>query len=238
MFWIPYVPCRPCGRIAQFWRRAGLGIAATLIFGALSAGSATAQSVPIGPFVGNRAETWEEFPNFLEGGFHLLPDPTSILEGDALLANTDLTIYEPFVADASLGLSGFAQTADGTKGLLVGDLDPNATLTLTGPVTDFGAYWGAETFGGLSSVVLNFYNANNGLIATASFDYNHEDTGDGALDWHGWHFAVPVQSLTFTGSNVALDGIQANAVPEGNFALLPAAFLAALCVCRRRHRAG
>lgn len=173
---------------------------------------ARAQVTAVSPFTGTLTETWEGFPNYQNNGFNPLSNPTPILGGFARIFNPGLFIYEPGTVDASLGLSGFAQTSDGVKGLQVGSDDPLTTIKFASPVTKFGAYWGAQTFGGATTIDLEFFNASHKSFATLSFDYNHEESGDGGLDWHGWTSTTPFSSLTFTGNQVAIDGLQS--VPE------------------------
>ena len=136
------------------------------------------------------------------------------MNGGASISNSNLTIYEPVAADADLGLSGFAAASDGVRGVFINPTSAVTTLTLNAPIADFGAYWGAETFGVSASVGLDFYDASGSLLGSDSFTYNHEATADGGLDWHGWHFSAGVGKIQINGSSIALDGLQANAVPE------------------------
>ena len=117
-----------------------------LAFGAAQR-PALADVTSIASFAGGESENWESFPNYLDGGFHTLNDPTSLMNGGASLSNSNLTIYEPVAADADLGLSGFAATSDGVRGVFINPTSAVTTLTLNAPIADFGAYWGAETFG-------------------------------------------------------------------------------------------
>ncbi len=208
-------------------KRSGYGLLLSVLF----AGSlcvlltpARAQITAVSPYRGTFAETWEGFPNYEDNGFNPLPTPTPILGGFARISNPGLFIYQPGTVDASLGLSGFAQTSDGVKGLQVGADDPVTTITFASPITKFGAYWGAQTFGGATTIDLEFFDAAHKSFATLSFDYNHEISADGGLDWHGWTSTTPFSSLTFTGNQVAIDGLQS--VPEPGLV----GMLAALCV--------
>ena len=206
----------------------------SLAFGAAAPLSALAGVTSIAPFAGSQSENWESFPNYIDGGFHTLNDPTSIMNGKASISNSSLTIYEPIAADADLGLSGFAATSDGVHGLFINPISDLTTLTLNAPIADFGAYWGEETFGIGTSIGLDFYSAAGSLLGSDSFIYNHEATADGGLDWHGWHFSEGVNRIQINGSSIALDGLQANAVPEPSAPLF--ALSGALLLLLRRRR--
>ena len=182
---------------------------------------ARAQLASITPFAGNRMEDWESFPNFNDPAFHLLANTSSIMGGKATVNNDLMTIFESFVADASLGNSGFATPKDGAKGLKVSDTAVEPLIfVFSEPLTDFEAYWGAETTGSPITVSLSFFDPMGNLFATNAFDYDREIFGDGVLEWHGWSSSQPIGRVDILGVGVAVDSLQAQAVPEASsFAL-------------------
>lgn len=183
------------------------------VFASLSTLAMAADSLAtitaVGPFRGNLGETWESFNNALRPIFHYLPGHTSIMGGGATIANNYMVIYEPGVANLDLVSSGRAQVSDGVKGMGVYRSGQTAVITFLHPIFDFGAYWGSVTFGAPEAVSIRF-----GDGSTTSFTYEKRDA-TGALDWHGWHFSAGISSLSYSGTCVVIDGLQANApIPE------------------------
>jgi hypothetical protein len=211
------------------------------------AGAAHAGIISIGPFAGSLTETWESFPNYtVPVRPTLLPNPTAIMGGAAMISHPFMAVYEPTVSLAffDLNTSGFAQVADGSKGIgshSIASLSSSRTTTITflSPISAFGAFWGALTGGGIgdpNTVVLDFFDVFGNPIGTDSFAYSHSSLGDGRLDWHGWQSSIPVGSLTYTGDFVAVDGLQADAVPEPGTLLLLGSGLASILALRQSHR--
>lgn len=192
----------------------------------------------IGPFVGELTEDWEWFPN--PSVWPFLPDPTEIMGGAATISAPIMAVYEAFDPDPppgsspffiGLGTSGMAQVAEGNQGMLSGPDGAIVTLVFEAPIRRFGSFWGATTstnptFGTDPAIIeLSYYDEMGSLVASTSFSYTRSQaqgyTADGMLEWHGWHFDVPVLSIAFSGNFVALDGMQADFVPEpGTMTLL------------------
>ena len=214
----------------------------------LAAGAAHAAIISIGPFAGSLTETWESFPNYtVPVRVTFLPNPTAIMGGAAMISHPFMVVYEPAVPLAFFDFftSGLAQVADGSKGMgsaaISGSPQSNATtiITFLSPIDAFGAFWGSLTGGGRGdpvTVVVDFFDVFGNPIGTDSFSYSHSSVGDGRLDWHGWQSSIPVGSLTYTGLDVAVDGLQADAVPEPGTLLLLGSGLASILALRQSHR--
>ncbi len=197
-----------------------------MLFIAFSFTSAPAVAAVIGiaPFVGGWSETWESRSNYLTPFFHVESNPTLIMGGHATLGFPDnpfsssdvMAVYQPS-AGAGYIIGGIgARVSDGTKGLGIDVLGVPVSISFALSVSDFGAYWGTGTpSNGLS---ISFFGSNGQSLAPAEFfSYTRNGSfpgGDGVLEWHGWHSDEPIQRVDFSGSFVAIDGLQANPVPE------------------------
>lgn len=193
-----------------------------------------------GPFVGNIQESWEGFD------IGVLTNPTGIMDGSATIENDGagggvMKIYNTGTNSFGLGGSGTAQTADGAQGMGVNDLFPlpsTTTITLSTPVSAFGAYWAAATDGtNPATVTVTFFTSDN-TSDTVNFQYYN---ASGALQWHGWSAALneTIQMIEYEGSGVVVDSLQAlAAVPEPSTLVLFVLGLAgaAGCVLRRGSR--
>jgi hypothetical protein len=181
----------------------------------------------IGPFTGTSSETWESFNDYLTGPRYLAA-PTSIMGGRALISSSLMSVYLTNSARSfGLGDSGNAQVADGTKGMGLDGFAQTATITFLDPVTDFGAYWGANTPPTPATVSL--------LFSDGSFEsFTYSAPHDGALVWHGWHFETGITSISYSGDFVAVDGLQANVIPEPATTLLGALGVGLLFLRRLR----
>jgi hypothetical protein len=186
----------------------------SVIFAVFS-GASVAQSQSTfsstGPFTGTMSEGWESFPIFT-GTY--LANPTSIMSGNAMIANSKMAIYQS--GNAFLGTSGRAQVADGTRGLMLNYFAQTATITWNTPITEFGSYFAASTLPNADPaiVTVSFFGQSAALLNTETFTYSHSATSDGGLDWHGWLSTEPVYSISFQGDFLVLDGLQAVTVPE------------------------
>jgi hypothetical protein len=168
-------------------------------------GSASAALNPIGPFTGTLSETWESFPHYSPDAYYLA-DPTTIMGGGATISSPSMVIYEPgAVAPFGLGQNGLATVSDGAKGMGLNGGFETAAISFLNPVSDFGAYWGD----GFGDVTLEFSDG-----SSASFSYSRPPPGDGVLEWHGWNSTIGITDVSYTGFYVAIDGLQANLVPE------------------------
>ena len=152
------------------------------------------------------------------------------MNGGATFSSPFAQIYEPGVAEANLSNNGNAQVSDGIHGVALDGIEQSATLTFNNPINAFGAYWGAADIVTTPALVsLTFYDDNDNLIATDSFNYAKPGTGE--LDWHGWQSSVSVKKITYSGDFVTADGFQANnntnhSIPEpGTLALVTLAGL-------------
>jgi len=179
------------------------------------------------PFVGNLTETWESFQNYVVAG--PLPNPTVIMGGGALISNLNMNVYEPGAGPSptyyprwGLGDSGLAQVSDGAKGLGVYG-DASTSITFTTPVSNFGAFWAESSVGtsesNPASVTVSFFDVFDDPIDVVTFTYNHTQTHDGGLDWHGWSSPIGIKRVVFESSSwypqaIAVDGLQADTVPE------------------------
>jgi hypothetical protein len=92
------------------------------------------------------------------------------------------------------------------------------TISFSQPVVAFGAYWGSGVncrgFAD-AATILTFQDVNGNVIGSDSFFYD----SDGPLEWAGYTFATPVQTITRTASDgeegFAVDGLQATVAPSG-----------------------
>lgn len=207
----------------------------------------------IGPFVGELTEDWESFPNPPTEGPLILPSPTAIMGGGATVAAPFMQVYEynpdfkpgTFYHFFALGTSGTARVADGNQGMGFNARPGTATLVFDVPVIRFGSFWGAytssnPTFGTDPAIIeMSFFDDLGNLIGSTSFPYTRSVaqgyTADGVLEWRGWRFDVPVQSITYTGNFVVVDGMQADLIPEPHALAL---LLFGLVFSRRRGRKG
>ena len=198
------------------------GFVAALLLGANTRAAVT----PIGPFTGSLSETWESFNDYLTGPRYLA-DPTSIMGGGAFISNSLMSVYLTNSSRSfGLGSSGNAQVADGAKGMGLDGFAQTATITFVNPVVDFGGYWGANTPPTPATVSL--------LFSDGSLEgFTYSSPGLGILEWHGWHFATGITSISYSGDFVVVDGLQANVIPEPATAVLGALGVG-LLVLRRR----
>jgi hypothetical protein len=148
--------------------------------------------------------------------------------GAAAFSSPYSFIYEPGVLDFSLGSSGNPQVSDGLKGMVYAWVAPAPRIVFTEPVVRFGAFWGALTdpllFGDPALVTVAFLDDEDGMIGNAVFEYTRSGTQDGLLEWHGWASETPIRTIVYSEEVVAMDGLQANLVPEP-------AFILPLCCC-------
>lgn len=165
-----------------------------------------AQITPVGPFVGDHSETWEEF-----GVNNLLAEGTSILGGIATISETT----EMVTAKTFIMCTVSAKPSDG---MILMDSDRPAgpfTISFSQPVSAFGAYWGDGLhcerccpFGD-AAIILTFYDVAGNVVGSDSFIY----TGNGTLMWRGYQFSRPVKTIVRTASDgeegFAVDGLQA-----------------------------
>ncbi len=175
-----------------------------------------ASLIPIGPFSGQFSEGWESFrPN--EKGTSL-SNPTLIMGGAAEISHPEMVIFEG--PSCGLGSSGSAMPSDGVKALGVLGLAQTAAISFNISIRRFGSYWGAFTspfdqdIGDPAVFTVGFYDSFDSLIGTETFSFSRTATADGLLEWHGWSSSVPIKRITFTEDQMALDGLQADPVPE------------------------
>jgi hypothetical protein len=217
----------------------GAGLVAVLFLGANTWAAVT----PIAPFTGNLKESWESFNDYLTGPRHLA-NPTVIMGGGAFISNSLMGVYLTNSATSfGLGSSGNAKVADGLKGMGLDGFTQTATITFANPAVDFGAYWGAATqpWGPNyppveptpSTVSLAFSDG-----SVENFTYFAPDHS-GTLEWHGWHFTTGITSISYSGSFVVVDSLQANVIPEPATTLLSAMGIGLLVLhrCRRAEQA-
>jgi len=212
---------------------------AGLVAALLLAANTRSADTPINPFTGNLSESWESFRTYM-GGYYL-PDPTRIMGGGASISSPGMSVYLTN-SDTSFGLgsSGNAKVADGAKGMGLNGFAQTATIIFANPVADFGAYWGAATppWGPEAPPVEPTPTTVSLAFSDGSFDnftYFAPDHS-GTLEWHGWHFTTGISSITYSGDFVAMDGIQANVIPEPATVLMSllSAIWVGLLVFRRR----
>ncbi len=172
-------------------------------------------------------------------GGYTLPDPTTIMGGVASISNPYMSVYLTN-SDTSFGLgsSGNAGVADGDKGMGLNGFGQTATIIFASPVADCGAYWGVGTPppapsypGDPAPNTISFTFSDGSVDSFSYFAADHS----GTLDWHGWHFSAGITSMSFSGDFAAVDGLQANIVPEPATALLGAMGIALLVLHVRRH---
>ncbi len=184
-----------------------------------------AQITSISPFTGQYSESFESFPNSrVTGSFSALAQNTSIFSGQGSISDAQgaMAIFNSTTATFGLGTSGNAVPEDGSQALGLDVSDDVATINFNNGVSNFGAYWGAGTEGGPSEVSVDLYNVSGQSIGTETFNYNHSSTGDGLMDWHGWHSDTLIGSVSFTGFYVVTDNMQISgppAVPENSSAI-------------------
>lgn len=182
---------------------------------------AQADLIPVGPFTGQLSESWESFATSPPEGPYL-PSPSTIMGGAATISGAQMAVFQPGVFDWSLGSSGYAQTANGTRAFGAGGAgDQTTTILFATPVSDFGGYWGAFTSvydGDPALIAISFYDATDALLATQVASYSRPS--DGVLEWHGWSSTVPIKRISFVEHRVAVDSMQASPVPEPTSLLL------------------
>ncbi len=153
--------------------------------------------------MGEHSETWEEFAT------GQISNGTAILDGIATITGTRLKVARTFLL-----CSVYAEPSDGVN--LMDQDRPNDQLVISfaQPISAFGAYWGSgvgcDIYGFPDAAsILTFQDEAGNVIGTDSFFY----TGNGALDWHGYSFDMPVKTITRTADDnqegVAIDGLQA-----------------------------
>ncbi|HLO97632.1 MAG TPA: PEP-CTERM sorting domain-containing protein [Fimbriimonas sp.] len=200
--------------------------------------SANATITPIGQFSGMLSESFEGFQNYFDNPLFYEPEPFVVMGGAASFASTtqQLTIWEPG-AGATWGLvdSGLAVPADGNKGMGLDTTGAFWMLTFAADQNDFGAFWGVGNSGGPGVATVQFFDQNFTEVGNTSFQYDHSSTADGVLDWNGWNSDVAFRSIIVRGDYLAIDGMQAGAVPEP--ATMSALALGALAMLRRRKTA-
>ncbi|MCE9546685.1 MAG: PEP-CTERM sorting domain-containing protein [Planctomycetia bacterium] len=221
-----------------------------LMFGMRPAEATTVNS--IGAFTGTYSEGWELYTNYNLGGNY--NNPLSIMGGTATLTNSNLVdVLNPFnlaiyqtavdVANFGLGFLGTAQSI-GNKGLGLDDSFPTQSKTkivFATPMNKFGAYWAAanEVDATPVQVTVTFYDQFDvplGDDVTFTYGLN------GILAWHGWETVglETFSSLSFVGSEVVIDSLQASAFegPEpasmAMFAIGIAGLAGHFCLRRRR----
>lgn len=206
------------------------------------AGSSAARGaiIEIGPFTGDLTETWEGFPTSAPEG-DILPDPTAIMSGQAMISHPVMQIFQPWEVSHSLGSSGYAQPSDGIKALRVNGFNQSASISFEVPIRQFGAYWGAFTdpdiTGDPAVFSISFFDDVDQLIDTLTFTYSRPF--DGVLEWHGWRSDVDIYRFNFHEDAIAIDGLQASLIPEPNSQMIYATAIALTSTFRiRRKKAG
>lgn len=180
----------------------------TVLF-CISSLSLKAQLIPIGPFGGAVAETFEGFPV----GFTNSPVP--IMGGAATIQTgaNGVGIDRPLSMNFSLGSSSenapgvCALPADGQNFFgIEHDFNPTATMDLvfTNTVKAFGGYWGAGTADSNSPaiIVFTFFDAADQQIGSPQSVSYLRVNGDGTLEWHGWFSRVPFKHVRVTAANI------------------------------------
>jgi YVTN family beta-propeller protein len=175
--------------------------------------SALASIVSVSPFVGQRSESFEEFPLYGVTGTNVYLAPnTPIFGGAAVINGNGLVVYDvaPVPNPNYFGTAGgVAQVEDGTQAL--GGTDP--VITFSEPVSEFGGYFADNNL----TLKFIFLDAAGAIIG--ELDEPRKLTG-GTLTWYGWQFSTPIQTIEIFGGNTAMDALQANfATP------LPAAYI-------------
>ncbi|MBS1725711.1 MAG: PEP-CTERM sorting domain-containing protein [Armatimonadetes bacterium] len=202
---------------------------------AMAAGAITANATltDVGQFTGSISESFESFANFNQGPV-FQTEPWAVMGGGASFTsqNHDLAIYEPSAAALwYLDSSGWAQVADGTKGMGMNS-DSVWDLTFVNDQTEFGGFWGLDTPFTHSEATVSFFDASNNLVGQTSFSYDHSTNHDGGLDWNGWSSDIAFRKVEVQGRYMVVDGIQAAAVPEP--ASLSVMALGIVAMLRRR----
>ena len=202
---------------------------------------ASAGITPTGPFTGTHSETFESFSN-PSGGPFFLPNPiVTIMGGFATITSTNngMMIYNPTTSPWGLNPSGInAGVSDGSQAFGLNNRGDSITINFNSPVTAFGGYF-AAAFGD-STIGLN------GLVSFSFSDgssdnFTYSDPSNlnpSPLVWDGWTFSTPISSVTISGNDLAMDGLQAIApVPEPTtLALAGFGSVAALLMARRRRK--
>jgi hypothetical protein len=207
------------------------------VFAALALASSPAvraDLIPIGPFTGELSEGWESFPTS-QGEGDFLPNPTVIMGGAATIWNPFMVVYEPGVWDFTLSGSGYAQTADGAKGMGIDRPQQTTSISFAEPVVRFGAYWAATTGpinGDPANISVSFFDEADTPIGSDIFTYSRPH--DGLLEWHGWFSSISVAKVTYTEDRVVTDALQASLIPEPSTCCVALLLLLLLGRARRR----
>jgi hypothetical protein len=204
------------GAALAFWKGAALFV----VFASSSEAILRAQLIPIGPFSGSAAETFESF----QSGF--TNAPLVIMGGAASVQSTvgAVTIPEPGNYNFSLGSSsasaafGSVVAADGGKLLGFEDSSAGATMNVvfTNAVKAFGGYWGAGTIAGSPATLsFTFYDAADVQIGSPQTVSYVRLQGDGQMEWHGWFSSIPfkrVKVTCVTINTMVMDSFRAGAM--------------------------
>lgn len=166
----------------------------------------------VGPFAGTASETWEVFTN------GAISDLTPILGGQGFIGiANNAGIYQPGVANYSLGNGGNAQVSDGAKGFFSFNGSSGVVASTNLGLTEMGGYWGANLGLGSSATITVAFSDVNGGYYINTFNYTNTD---GSLIWQGWSSPAPIITFGFTSdatdNGLVFDGLQANivTVPE------------------------
>ena len=203
------------------------------------ASSAKADLTPVGPFSGTYSEGFESFDDYLTNPNAFEGEPIQLFGGQASAiagATPNLLIFQPSNnANWVLGSSGNVTPADGTKGLGVFREDTALEIDFNVPVIEFGGYFAGLTDGANPiPIVFEFFDSNNVQVgATQTINYL-DATGNGTLEWSGWHFDTAISRAVITTDFLASDGLQITTIPEPNTLIC---FLAiGILACKNRHR--
>jgi hypothetical protein len=224
------------GSKSKLMKRTSFAIALLLIL-TITAESCIAGTIAsVAEFSGQFSEGFENFPYGDVTGPADQEDvsgPVAILDGRGSLSGRHALDLRPLFIwgsnNHSLDDLGpheghvVAVSHDGDKGLTlqpVLGVNPIGRIEFTQPISRFGGYWlHAVTRDEAGPIAVRFFDDIDSLIGESQFDYDYADL-QGISQWFGWESDRPIYAIEFTGFWAAVDGIQADVVPEPRSALL------------------
>lgn len=192
----------------------------------LAAATSLFSQTSTGPFTGIFSESFES----ISVPDHVIPvnSGKEVMGGFATLSNPSMYAINGVGVWWEGGPSAIPW--DGLQFLVLNGVQKTLTITFDETVSRFGGYWLQSKDS--PDVAISFYDIADELIGASAF-YAFSETGN--MTWNGWSLATEAKRVTVTGNFLAMDGLQADAVPEPTtWALLGLGAFVVLWQLRRR----